>query len=62
MSFFESAIALGLLTAALAGYLLIGGKHADVGQADSKLTTETAAQAAGANVTPTQPRLSVEPK
>ena len=63
-SFFESAVAFGLLAlmAGLAGYLLIGGRHADVAKADSKATTEMAAEAAGAKVVPTEPKLSVEPK
>ena len=56
------AFAVLVLMAGVAGYILVGGQHTDVAKAESRTTTEGAAEAAGAKITPTQPRLSVEPK
>jgi len=55
------AVAL-LVLAGVAGYIFVGGQHTDVAKAESRTTTEAAAEAAGAKITPTQPKLSVEPK
>jgi hypothetical protein len=63
-SFFEATVAFVLLAlmAGVAGYILIGGRHADAAKAESRTTTESAAEAAGARITTTPPKLSVEPK
>jgi hypothetical protein len=63
-SFSEAMLSFVLraLMAGVAGYILIGGRHADAAKAESRTTTESAAEAAGARTTPTQPKLSVEPK
>ena len=45
-----------------AGFLLIGGRDFGAVHADSGVTTEAAAGAAGARVQPTDPPLKVEPK
>ena len=55
------AIAMALLAGAT-GFFLIGGKESDQARADKGVTTETAATAAGAQVTPREPKLRVEPK
>ena len=47
---------------AAAGLFLIGGRGSGAVHADSGVTTETAAAAAGATVQPTDPPLRVEPK
>jgi len=54
------AIAMALLAGAT-GFFLIGGKESDQARAD-KGVTETAATDAGAQVTPREPKLRVEPK
>ena len=55
------AIAMALLAGAT-GFFLIGGKESDQARADKGVTTETAATDAGAQVTPREPKLRVEPK
>ena len=54
-------IAMALLAGAT-GFFLIGGKESDQARADKGVTTETAATDAGAQVTPREPKLRVEPK
>jgi len=54
-------IAMALLAGAT-GFFLIGGKESDQARADKGVTSETAATAAGAQVTPREPKLRVEPK
>jgi hypothetical protein len=56
------AFALLALMAGLAGYLVVGGEHADAAKAEIRPTTASAADAAGATIIPTQPKLAVEPK
>ena len=51
-------MALGAAT----GLFLIGGRGSGAVHADSGVTTQTAAAAAGATVQPTDPPLRVEPK
>jgi hypothetical protein len=58
------AIAMAVLAGAT-GFFLIGGKEPDQARADKGAmteTTETAVTAAGAQLTPTEPKLRVEPK
>jgi hypothetical protein len=43
------------------GFFLIGGKDSNQTRAGNGVTTETAADA-GAQVTPTEPKLRIEPK
>jgi hypothetical protein len=52
----------GAITAAAVGFSLIGAKDSQQAHADRSVTTESAAAAAGAQVTPTKPKLRVEPK
>ena len=54
-------VAMALLGCVL-GFFLIGRKEQTVVRADPGVTTETAAVAAGARVTPTEPKLRIEPK
>lgn len=51
-------LAMAVLAAA-AGYLLVGGKDSGAVRATSDVTTETAAERAGARVLPTDPELAV---
>lgn len=51
-----------LALGAAAGLFLVGGRGSGAVHADSGVTTETAAAAAGARVHPTDPPLKVEPK
>jgi hypothetical protein len=51
-----------MLTAIVVGYLLVGGKDGGAVRADAGVTTEKAAASAGAQVLPTDPKLTVEPK
>ena len=51
-----------VVLAAAAFYLLTGGKNAGVVHADTGITTQKAANAAGARVLPSDPKLKVEPK
>ena len=55
------AIAMAVLAGAT-GFFLIGGKEPDQARADKGAMTETTATAAGAQLTPTEPKLRVEPK
>ena len=55
------AIALALLVGVI-GSLLFGGKESDEAGVDKGRTTEATAGAAGAQVTPTEPKLRIEPK
>lgn len=48
-----------VLAAAIGVFWLIGGKKPDQGRADANATT---AASAGAQVTPTEPKLRLEPK
>jgi hypothetical protein len=50
-----------VLVAAIGVFWLVGGKKVSQGQATGA-TTETAAASAGAQVTPTAPKLRIEPK
>jgi hypothetical protein len=50
------------LTAAIGVFWLIGEKKPGQARADTSTTTETAAASAGARLTPTEPKLQVEPK
>lgn len=45
-----------------AAVYLLGNGNSQTAQADNGATTETAAAAAGARVSPTDPKLKVEPK
>lgn len=56
------ALAALLALGAAAGLFLLGGRGSGAVHADSGVTTETAAVAAGARVQPTDPPLKVEPK
>jgi hypothetical protein len=51
-----------VLAAAIGLFWLVGGKKPDQGRAGANATTETAAASAGAQVTPTAPKLRIEPK
>ncbi len=51
-----------VLAAAIGVFWLVDGKKPDQGRAGTSATTETAAASAGARVTPTEPKLRVEPK
>ena len=51
-----------LLAAAIGLVWLIGGSKSNPPRADAGATSEKAAAAAGAQLTPTQPKLRVEPK
>jgi hypothetical protein len=51
-----------LLAAAIGVFWLISGSKPGQPQADTSATSEKAATAAGARVTPTEPKLRVEPK
>jgi hypothetical protein len=44
------------------GVFMVGGKRSSEAQADKIRTTETTAAVTGAQVTPTEPKLRVEPK
>lgn len=44
------------------GFFMVGGKESGRAQAGKDRTTETTAAGAGAQVTPTEPKLRVEPK
>jgi low affinity Fe/Cu permease len=54
------AIAMALLAGAI-GFFLVGEKESGEARADKDATTETAATAASAQVTPTEPKLRIEP-
>jgi hypothetical protein len=54
-------LAIAMLAGAT-GFFLIGGKESDQARAGKGVTTETAATDAGAQVTPREPKLRVEPK
>jgi hypothetical protein len=56
------ATAAVVLAAAIGVFWLVGAKKPDQGRAGASATTETAAASAGAQVTPTEPKLQVEPK
>lgn len=56
------ALAAMLVLGAGVGIFLIGGRDSGAVHADSGVTTEAAAAAAGATVQPTDPPLKVEPK
>jgi hypothetical protein len=51
-----------VLAAAIGHFWLIGGKKPGPARADMGTTTETAVVSAGAKVTPTEPKLRIEPK
>jgi hypothetical protein len=51
-----------VLAAAIGVFWLVGGKKPGHYQVDTGATTERAAASAGAKVTPTAPRLRIEPK
>ena len=51
-----------LLAAAIGLVWLIGGSKSNPPRADAGATSEKAAAAAGAQLTPTEPKLRVEPK
>ena len=51
-----------LLAAAIGLVWLIGGSKPNSPRADAGATSENAAAAAGAQLTPTEPKLRVEPK
>jgi hypothetical protein len=55
------AITMALLAGAI-GFFLIAGQESGRARADKGVTTETTAAAARAQVTPTEPKLRVEPK
>jgi hypothetical protein len=48
--------------AAMGVFWLVGGKKPSQARGDRDATTETAAVSAGAKVTPTGPKLRIEPK
>ena len=50
------------VAAAIGVFWLVGGKKPSQARGDRDATTETAAVSAGAQVTPTEPELRVEPK
>jgi hypothetical protein len=56
------AMAAVVLAAAIGLFWLVGGKKPSQARADTAATTETAAASAGAKVTPTEPKLRIEPK
>ena len=60
----KSLLVAGITTLVVAGlcFFLVGGREANQAKADKGTTTERAAEAAGAEVTPTEPKLRVEPK
>jgi phage-related minor tail protein len=60
----ESLLALAAMLAigTAGGLFLLGGRDSGAVHADSGVTTEAAAAAAGARVQPTDPHLKVEPK
>ena len=51
-----------VLAAAIGVFWLVGAKKPDQGRAGARATNETTAASAGAQVTPTEPKLQVEPK
>lgn len=55
------ASGIALLVGAL-GFFMVGGKESGQARPDKDRTTETTAAVAGAQVTPTEPKLRVEPK
>lgn len=52
----------GAVTAAAVCFFLVGARDFQQAHADRSVTTEAAAAAAGARVTPTEEKLRVEPK
>ena len=54
------AITMALLAGEV-GFFLVGGKESGQARADEGVTTETTAAAVGAQLTPTEPKLRVEP-
>lgn len=56
------ACAAGALVVAIGIFWLAGVNKPSQAQVDSMTTTESAAAAAGAHITPTMPKLRVEPK
>jgi hypothetical protein len=56
------ACAAVVVAAAVGVFWLLGGKKPVHAQSDTSVTTESAVAATGAQVTPTEPKLRVEPK
>jgi hypothetical protein len=56
------AYAAAALAVVIGIFWLVGAKKPSPAQVDPRTTTGSAAEAAGAHITPTEPKLRVEPK